>query len=93
MICQSTPLPEIPAFTTAFTGSLDASSRRARTSGQRLLESTDPPKPSVIELPNATITPVAFALTTSIPASQIHCCSAVSACIDVAAVKSPGGET
>src|ERR1019366_234518 len=41
VIGESTPFPEMPALTTALAGSFDASSRRASTSGQRLLEAAD----------------------------------------------------
>ena len=89
---ESTRFPEIPAFATPFAGSPEASNRRARMSGHRRFVFGVDPAPSVIELPSATIAPVAAGFVTSTPDrnGQIRI---VSAAKPRAAVRSPAPET
>src|SRR4051812_21396718 len=83
----------MPALTTAFTGSVDVSNRRASTSGQRRFESGVAAKPSVIELPIATIVPVTRGFRTSTPERKIHDRRVVSAAKVPDAVELPDLDT
>ena len=82
----------MPALATPFGGSLDASSRRARTSGHRALVLAVERAPSVIELPYATMTPVARSLATSTPARKGTAEKVLSGVKTCAPLKSPLGE-